>query len=191
MVKDHKADETAQIIQDPKFLDFLTSLEITGQIRDKTKLTPEEERDAINKFAIWKSKGMPAPQMPDLTTEEDSIQKLYRVKYLGKQYIYYIKPDGSEVGREYIAIFKKTPEIIDGKPTGKMIDSDVLDKFSERFTIDYTKDIGEKLVSQAFRTVPHPTFYMRQGMNKILVNNPEEEFNADFDKIMKIALKPT
>jgi len=170
---------------DPKdYAEFLDLLKSTGEKVDK--LTPEEDRRLQNKCWTWIQNNRPKAVMPTLETKTIQILKLKREKKLGKQYIHYRTNEGI-VGKEFIHKYAQVPEVIDGKPTGKMIeDKNVVLNTTENLTMEYTKAVGEELVEQALKTAIEPTFYFIQGRWKVKVD--AEDFNTDFDEIMKSTL---
>ena len=149
-----------------------------GQI---TKLDTDEEKHRFGReFHTWVKAGSPRPKMPVLVTIEDPIpQKLYRIKHMGRQKIFWRDTKNVMHGKEFI----KAPimKIVKDAQTGE--DMEVVERYDQKvnYTIDYTKVLGEKLLDDAIDRCFNPTFYVIAG-EKALVG--PKEFNTDFDQLL-------
>lgn len=189
MGKTTTAKATTSIEDDADFVKFISMYDVTSD-QKYADLSDEKQRGVQNKFFIWKDKGMPKAEMPLLETKEDVIIKVFREKVYGKQYIYYQTPKGNnvvDVGRDHIHTYAQIEEFDEkGKPTGKTEDDlKHIIKTETKLLTPYTKALGEKYMAQAFKTWKNPTFYFRTGKATILVDDPEKDFNGDFDDYVR------
>lgn len=173
-------------VSDEDFSEFLELLKLTGENVDD--LTAEQERNLQNRCWTWIKNNKPKAVMPPMTVKVTQILKVYREKRLGKQYIFWRDQDGVQ-GKEFTHTYEQVPEILEGKPTGKMLDGKILTT-TEKHLEEYTKPRGEELVEQALKTAINPTFYFvhSKGVGgKIKVD--ADDFNTDFDAIVKSTMQ--
>ena len=182
-----KATTAEKATIDPTDLqEFLEMLAVTGE--KTTDLTDGEDRIIQNRCWEWVQDGKPKAVMPKVSKVIEKITKVYRTKRFGKQWLYYRNQDGVQ-GREFVKIYGQIPEIdADGKPTGKMIDdTDNVIETKEKYTIEYTKALGEELVEKAINTALEPQFCIVQGQFKFKFES--DEFNGNFDTMMKMCMR--
>jgi hypothetical protein len=166
--------------------EFLELLAITG--RKTTDLSTEEDRKIQNECWTWIQNGKPAAVMPAMTAKVEVVSKVYRTKRFGNQFLYYRNQDGGNQGKEFVKTYDQVPVIKDGKPTGEFQDDkDTVTSTKAKYTIPYTKPLGEELVEKALATSLEPTFYFVQGDHKFSVE--AEEFNGNFDTMIKMCMR--
>jgi hypothetical protein len=177
-----------EITSQEDFKSFIAMMEVTGQIENFDKLATDDQRDVINKFYLWKEKGSPKAEMPQLKDDkEDEILKLYRVKHRGTQYIWYMTKDGRRVGLEYDITYAEEDEWVDGKMTGNKVKTNTVIERKPKYTIEYTKEKGEELLELAYKYTDYPTCYFVNGPNnKVKVSEPDTEFNVDGKKMIEL-----
>jgi hypothetical protein len=177
-----------EITSQEDFKQFIAMMEVTGQIDNFDKLSTDDQRDVINKYYLWKEKGSPKAEMPKLKDDtEEEILKLYRVKHRGVQYIWYMTKEGKRVGLEYDVTYAEEDEWVDGKMTGNKITTDVVLDRKPRYTMEYTKALGEELLAKAYKYNDNPSCYFVNGPNnKVRCDDPEAEFNVDGKEMLKL-----
>jgi hypothetical protein len=178
-----------EITSQEDFKKFISMLEATEQITDYQSLDTDSQRSIINKYYLWKEKGSPKAEMPKLKDEkEDEILKLYRTKHRGVQYIHYLTKDGRTVGKEYIHTYSTEEELDENnQPTGRQVPTTTIIKSEPKYTMEYTKELGEKLLAQAFKYSDYPTCYFVVGPNaKVKCGDPEVEFNVDGKMMLEL-----
>lgn len=190
MAKTKRSQETTieEITSQEDFKQFIAMMEVTGQVEDFDKVSTDEQRDIINKFYLWKEKGSPKAEMPKLKDDtEEEILKIYRVKHRGTQYIWYMTKEGKRVGLEYDVTYAEEDEWVDGKMTGNKIKTDIVLDRKPRYTMEYTKELGEELLAKAHKYNDNPSCYFVNGPNnKVKVDDPETEFNVDGREMLKL-----
>lgn len=172
------------------FKRFFAMLYATKKVSKESldELPTEQQHKIVNEYWKWEKKGKPEAEMPDLEDKEDQILKMYRAKIRGTQYIYYVRPDGTEVGRETIPTYATEEEVGEkGKPTGKLVeDKSKIIKTDYKYTIPYTKAKGEELLKKAYAYNDMPSCYFVIGTTKVKVADPETEFNVDGNQMMTL-----
>lgn len=181
-----------EITSTEDFKKFCSMLYVTDQLsKDFDELSTDDQRDIVNKFYLWKDKGSPKAEMPKLKDDKvDVITMLCRIKYRGTQYLYYETDDGRTVGREDINTYAQTEELDEnGQPTGKMVDTNVITKSEPKFTIPYTKELGDKYLNMAIKNDAVVKFAVPGTY--VVCDAPEEEFNIpdwkDVQRLMQNA----
>ena len=164
------------------FKQFVSIMEVTGQIEDFDGLDSDSQRDVVNKYYLWKSKGSPKAEMPKIKDDkEDEILSLYRTKYRGDEYIWYVTRDSRTIGKEWIHEYAKEEDRGEnGEPLGTFHDNKkIITKRTPKFTMPYNKEIGEKLLNLAFKHNDQPICVFEMGGKRVGVVDPEVMFNCD------------
>lgn len=167
--------------KDKEFNEFIRMKLDSGELKDSDSLTLDQERKLTVEFNSWKSNGKPKLVMPKINVPEDRVMKVYRVKQMGKQFIYYVDmqniPHGMHWEHEYAkAVNPETGQEED--------DHKQIIKSTPVYETPYTKELGEELVKRAFNECENPTFYLKVGKKeKISVHDPSN-FNGDFDELV-------
>lgn len=176
-------------IKDSDWVEYLELLKSTGQEVNVAKLTPREERNLKNDCWIWVQNNKPSAVMPTLKDTTEKIHKVYRVKILGKQYLWAKTVDSKEIGREWKIEYDKMEEIDEeGKPTGKMVDNPkAIIKKEAIYSIPFNKEVAKEYVDRAIHSVDAPRFYCLRGRYKF-ATEPEQFINGDIDKIARETL---
>jgi hypothetical protein len=191
MPKGTKVKESTieEITSTEEFKKFRSMLEVTEQIDDFDELGTEEQRKIINKFYLWQAKGSPKAEMPKISDDkEDEILSLYRTKYKGQQFIWYVTPDGRTVWREDVHKYAQVEDQDEsGNPLGTYHDdTSKIIETKPRYTKPYTKALGDKLVAQAFKYNDQPVFVFEIGGKRFGIDNPLVDFNCEGEQMMEI-----
>lgn len=187
-----------KLTEDKEFKRFLQMKILSDSLKADSPddLTLKQKRELVNEFNSWKKSGMPSVSMPETKQlKTHVINKIYRIKQLGEQFMFYVDGEGNHIGREerteYALIDEISPE---GKKTGKKIEDkgQILDR-QWVFKMPYKKEKAEELVKQALETSLNPTFYFGKVVKnkfseKISIEEPEN-FTGNFDEILKRSRK--
>lgn len=184
MAKTTKAEKATmdEITSTEEFKKFIAMLEVTAQLDTPfDELPTDDQRDIVNKFYLWQDKGSPKAEMPKIKDDkEDEILSLYRTKHRGDQYIWYVTRDSRTIGKEWIHTYAKVEDYENGKPLGTYHDdTNTIIESKPKYTIPYTKELGEKLLNLAFKHNDQPIFVFEMGGKRVGVVDPEVMFNCD------------
>lgn len=129
----------------------------------KLDLTNPEDRKKLSvETAKWVKAGRPMPKMPDTLGPDNHIpMKLYRVKWMGKQYLAYKDTKGQWHNMEE--------------------DS----KGRRKYTMPFDKEQAQKLVDDALERCENPTFAFKYGTNNPYQVTAEDFATRDFDEVIK------
>lgn len=183
-----KSSRFEELQKHERFPEFLQMLKLTDRnfTGDFDDLSLKQQREVINKFWAWLESNAPGLQMPELKAKKVRIDKIYRVKEYGKQFLFYVDENGQKVGLELKKIFG-TKEVMDAEDPKKkktVEDLDNLVRTDKKYTIPYTEAKSKELMQIAEQTSVQPTLYFLRGNRKIQVTEPEN-FTGDFDELMK------
>lgn len=125
--------------------------------------TPHAQRAFEVDYNRWVAAGRPRPKLEqEMVKGEAPIpMKLYRVKSLGKQYVF----------------FRDTKSKIHGRAT----DSEGVHTYNSAFK----KDIAQELKDDAVNRCHNPTYYLVVGGAKYSVNE-EDWVSGDFDQLVQM-----
>jgi hypothetical protein len=173
-----------ELIDVPDFVTFLQYKAIAGEYHANTVLNEDQKAALVAEYGRWILAGKPKPSMPTLTgISVPVITSIYRIKTRGKQKIYAYISDGTKRGISEIA---KHVRRVDPN-TGKEFETNELTgEVDKHYTLDYTKELGEKLLGEALSTAEYPEkigLYVFDGRQKLGPLNPED-FNLDFDELV-------
>jgi hypothetical protein len=142
--------------------------------------TEFQQRAFLKEFQAWQKRGCPKPKMPDIYTDEDPIpMKLYRIKYMGKQKIYWYDTKANLHGKVDDSV--PVLERVTNATTKETHDVEVGRVEGFNYTIDFTKETGTKMVEDALDRCVNPTFYIIFGKSKWQVG--PSAFLGDFDEL--------
>lgn len=185
--EDDDQDRFSQLATTDDFKEFVRIAVATGTISQDELDSLDEIGKArlLDKLDAWLKAGKPRPQMPKaVAAEEEIIQKIYRTKSQGDQYLYYVKQGSdAKVGIDLIPVYAK----IDG-PDGKPHDdtSRVIER-KRKYTTPYTKNLAEELIAKAKRHSDDVKLFFVQNNVSIAVRT-ESNFTGDFDELFNKAL---
>jgi len=147
---------------------------VAGNYPQVEKFTPQQERDFTLEFNVWIDNNKPAPEMPAMKANLIPIpSQIYRVKHLGKQYLWYNLQNGGEVGREHVPILDSDRHVVG---------EDIV------YTIPYTKAEAERLLQEAQDKARTPSYGFEDSTHKYHVS-AEDFTKDDFDSIIKMHRK--
>jgi hypothetical protein len=173
-----------ELLESETFQKFIQIKSVIDNFSTTGELDDEAKSDFVTQYERWMKAGQPKPQMPNLSgVVVPVITSIYRTKSLGKQKIYAYLSDGTKKGLEETPIMQK---VIDQK-TGNEVETNIpTGELKVRYTIDYTKVIGEAMVEEALKTADNPEkigFYIRDGGRKIALS--PTDFNDDYDQLLR------
>lgn len=145
--------------------------------------TDLQKHEFTKEYNAWVKAGRPKPQLPHLMIEEDPIPlKLYRKKHLGIQKLFWRDTKGKLHGKEVIVtpITRKGKDAFTGEET-TIVEGE---RKQTNYTLNYTKEIGEKLVEDAEARCIHPTYYILDGDTKFSIK--ARDFNRDLDELIML-----
>ena len=181
-------DRFEEIKKDPQFPDFIKQLVLTNSLKsdDVDSLPLRQQREIVNKFWAWKQAGAPGLQMAHLAFAKPVVQKVYRIKHLGKQFLAFIGNKGKEGITDVVTYGQKQVTDPETHQIKFIEDKDNIIKKEPKYTIPYTESKARELMDMALETSVSPTFYFLRGKRKIQVTN-HENFFGEFDSLMEKA----
>ena len=171
-----------EITSQEDFKQFIAMMEVTGQIESWDALDSDSQRDVVNKFYLWKEKGSPKAEMPQLKDDKEyEILSLYRTKYRGEQFIWYVTRDSKTVGKEWVHEYAQEADLDENRnPTGTFHDDTrTITKRTPKYLTPYTKELGEQLLNLAFKYNDQPICVFELGSRRVGVVDPLDMFNCD------------
>lgn len=173
-----------ELIDVPDFVTFLQYKAIAGQYQANTILSDDQKAALVAEYGRWIKAGKPKPSMPTLTgISVPVITSIYRIKTRGKQKIYAYISDGTVKG---ITEKAKHVKRIDPNTGIEFETNELTGEVDKNYTLDYTKEIGERLVNEALSTAEYPEkigLYVYDGRQKLGPLSPED-FNLDYDELV-------
>lgn len=155
---------------------------LEGTISESPLEMPQGSQQAfLRAYHKWIDAGKPRPKLPKSLQENGVtiIDKVYREKFYGEQYLWYITEDGKKHGKEMIPVYEKKE--VDGEI---IEDTDRIVKHDKKLSIKYNKREAEKLMEQTFSTSSNPRFYIIENLIKGEITNPKVNMFEDFDELM-------
>lgn len=143
--------------------------------------TEEGRAHFTTEYNRWVKAGRYKPIMPKLE-EEPIPMKLYRMRHMGNQKMFWRDTKGKMHGKEVIEkpVMVTMPDAQTKAPIQVVDHVEKITKYNE----DYDQKKGEKLVEDALARCERPTFYFMNGQNKYSVKS--SDFNGDFDAIIVV-----
>lgn len=159
VVAETKIPEGIELTDDEK--DFLKIWDVA--VGSKLDLSDPKDRKKLSvETACWVAAGKPMPKMPETLGPDNHIpMKLYRVKWMGKQYLAYKDTKGKWHNME---------EDSNGR---------------RKYTVPFDKEEAQKLVDDAIKRCENPTFAFKHGTNNPYQVTAEDFASADFDAVIK------
>lgn len=175
-------------LENKEFEEFVQISKLTGILSvEPYHLQKDDQERFVEAFQSWLKAGKPKPQMPQEATKHiEIIEKLYRARDKGREYLYYIaKGKPLPVGIIRTPIYNKVT--VDGKEIeDRSLQIGYRDEYDPEFA--YTKELAEKLLAKIQRDTSDVKLFLVEGIgdsrSKVRIRNPKN-FTRNIDDLLE------